>query len=79
MTATTYTYTDPTSYAGTFTGRIQIDRSGVGHNWQTVAPEDMHNLVQVMVALAEANGPDGDIEDGAEANVGGMNYRALAD
>ena len=54
-------------------GRIQIDRSGQGHCWETVHPDDLR--VDALEALAD----NGMIRDGATANVGGMDYRAIVD
>lgn len=71
---TSHTYSSPNSMAFAFEGRIQIDRSGVGHAWTTVDPDDLRT--DVLDALCDE---DGTISDGATANVGGMNYRADAD
>lgn len=70
---TSHTYTDRTHYAADFNGAIQIDRSGVGHCWETVSPDELRH--DALIALA---GESGEIEDGATALVGGMHYRAVA-
>ena len=71
MATMTMTYTDPQQFAADYEGRIQIDRSGVGHCWVTVHPDDLRG--EVLAALADE---DGEIVAGATATVGGMHYRA---
>ena len=71
---TSYTYTDRSQFAAKFTGRIQIDRSGCGHCWVDVHPDDLRH--DALVGLANEQG---EIKDGATALVGGKRYRAVAE
>lgn len=65
-------YQDATGFAADFEGRLQVDRSGVGHGWRDVSPENPR-VSEIMGCLADEAG---EIADGATGEVGGERYRA---